>query len=167
MNNQYNSTIFSNLTSEEVEQITTQLNQLLADYHLHYQKLRNFHWNVYGEHFFELHKQFESLYNEAKIAIDEIAERILTLQKRPVSNYSDYLYMSSLTEEKETLRPRDMVEATLRDFDLMIDRMNNLILTAENSNDSATADLITGFQKDVQKAHWMFRAFLRESVLTS
>ena len=35
-----------------------QLNTLLADYQVHYQKLRNYHWNVRGPMFFELHLKF-------------------------------------------------------------------------------------------------------------
>ncbi|MEZ4933822.1 MAG: ferritin-like domain-containing protein [Saprospiraceae bacterium] len=42
-----------------------QLNQLLANYHVYYQNLRNFHWNINGENFFDLHVQFEALYSDA------------------------------------------------------------------------------------------------------
>ena len=55
-----------------------ELNILLADYHLYYQKLRNFHWNVIGKNFFDLHEKFEEMYDDAKLKIDEIAERVLT-----------------------------------------------------------------------------------------
>ncbi len=158
---------FLNIPQEQVDDIVKQLNHLLADYHLHYQKMRNFHWNVYGEQFFELHARFEALYNTAKIHIDDIAERILTLKRRPVSNFSDYLYMAAIEEEKETLRPRDMVEATIRDLSVLIDRMTHTISVAEEAGDVGTADLITGFLKEAQKTHWMFSAWLRERLLTS
>jgi starvation-inducible DNA-binding protein len=36
---------------EETEEIVEALNLLLANYHVHYQKLRNFHWNVEGPDF--------------------------------------------------------------------------------------------------------------------
>ncbi len=152
--------------SDQADTIAQQLNHLLAEYHLHYQKLRNFHWNVYGPQFFELHAQFEALYNAARMSIDEVAERILTLQKRPVSNLSDYLYMASIQEDKETLRPKDMVEAILKDFDILISRMEKTIQVAEDVSDTGTADMVTAYLRETQKSHWMFRAFLRESVLT-
>ena len=75
--------------------------------------------------------------------------------------------MATIAEEKETLRPRDMVEATLRDFDILIDRMNQVIKTADQANDSGTADMVTAFLKDMQKSHWMFRAYMREPILAS
>ena len=59
------------------------LDKLLASYQVYYQNLRNFHWNVEGENFFDLHAKFEKLYKDARVKIDEIAERILTLRHRP------------------------------------------------------------------------------------
>ena len=44
----------------ETAEIVVALNQLMANYHVHYQKLRNFHWNVETQDFFELHVEFEN-----------------------------------------------------------------------------------------------------------
>lgn len=48
-------------SKEETEKVVARLNLLLANYHMHYQKLRNFHWNVRGTNFFDIHQQFEDL----------------------------------------------------------------------------------------------------------
>ena len=80
---------YLNIKEENILPVVVELNKLLADYHIYYQKLRNFHWNVSGENFFDLHEQFEELYNDAKIKIDEIAERVLTLRYHPISNLSE------------------------------------------------------------------------------
>lgn len=153
---------FSLFPEAHTDKLTQSLNLLLADLHLHYQKMRHFHWNVYGEQFFELHSAFEGRYTAALEMIDEVAERVLMLQRRPVSNFSDYLRLSSIPEEKEILRPRDMVEASIQDFRLLIQRMTELITIADEIGDAGTSDLVTRFIQDVQKAHWMFSAFLRE-----
>ena len=68
---------YLNLDKEKVTNTAKELNVLLADYHLYYQKLRNFHWNIVGKHFFDLHEKFEEMYDDAKLKVDEIAERIL------------------------------------------------------------------------------------------
>lgn len=39
------------LNTDKTKSTVEQLNVLLADYHLYYQKLRNFHWNVIGKKF--------------------------------------------------------------------------------------------------------------------
>src|SRR5690554_89146 len=95
---------YLNLDKKKTSATAKELNVLLADYHLYYQKLRNFHWNVVGKNFFELHNKFEEMYEDAKIKIDEIAERILTLRYQPTSNFSDYLKMSSIKESSENTK---------------------------------------------------------------
>ena len=66
-------------STKETERIAESLNLLLANYSVYYQKLRNYHWNVQGSDFFDLHEQFEMLYTEALNSIDSIAERIRAL----------------------------------------------------------------------------------------
>ena len=39
-------------SGKETEEIVNSLNLLLANYHVFYQKLRNYHWNVTGGGFF-------------------------------------------------------------------------------------------------------------------
>ena len=68
---------------EKAAELSENLNKLLADYQLFYQNLRGLHWNIKGREFFELHLKFEEYYNDAVIKVDEIAERILTLDGEP------------------------------------------------------------------------------------
>ncbi|MDX1428321.1 MAG: DNA starvation/stationary phase protection protein, partial [Salegentibacter mishustinae] len=42
------------LDKNKTKNTVQELNVLLADYHIYYQKLRNFHWNVIGKNFFDL-----------------------------------------------------------------------------------------------------------------
>src|ERR1041384_7583830 len=72
-------------TAKETDKISKALNDLLANYSVHYQKLRNYHWNVKGSDFFDLHIEFEQQYTEAQQNIDDIAERIRVFSKTPVS----------------------------------------------------------------------------------
>lgn len=90
--------------------LVKKLNNLLASYEIYYQNLRNFHWNITGPNFFELHAKFEELYNEATLAIDETAERILTLGERPYSSFSEYIENSVITEAKMVDDAKKMVE---------------------------------------------------------
>lgn len=89
-----------------------ELNNLLSNYQVYYQNLRNYHWNISGQHFFDLHEKFEDLYNNAKVSIDEIAERILTLRLKPASTLSTYLERSEI-KEYVTTDSNDMVRAIL------------------------------------------------------
>ncbi|MEX2334769.1 MAG: ferritin-like domain-containing protein, partial [Pseudohongiella sp.] len=55
------------------------LKRLLADSYTLYLQTHNFHWNVEGPRFRELHLMFEEHYTELAVAVDDIAERIRTL----------------------------------------------------------------------------------------
>lgn len=149
------------LNDKKVVELVDQLNDLLANYQIHYQRLRGCHWNVKGNDFFTLHIKFEELYNNAQLTIDEIAERVLTLGKSPYSTYSDYISVSQIKEiNTENLEPKKMVEAVLSDYKTLIDMEREIIETAsETANDEGTADMITGFMKFQEKTSWMLRAY--------
>lgn len=142
-------------TSKTVEE----LNILLADYHLYYQKLRNFHWNVIGKNFFDLHEKFEELYDDAKLKVDEIAERILTLRYQPTSNLSDYLKMSNLKESKSDISDLKMIEALLKDHGILLKQMRKVVEVADAAGDEGTIDLIGAYIRELEKTSWMLDAW--------
>jgi starvation-inducible DNA-binding protein len=63
------------LLDEQREGVVAILNTLLADEYLLYTKTRNYHWNVVGPQFNDLHKFFEAQYNELNKIVDDVAER--------------------------------------------------------------------------------------------
>lgn len=145
--------------AEETNEVVEALNNLLANYHVHYQKLRNYHWNVTGHDFFELHEVFEQEYNAVKLAIDEIAERIRVFGKTPLSTLKEYLDVAEIKETGTDLPSEKMVEEILSDFEVLLSFMVDAIEAAEEIGDIATNDLITGYIKRTEKMHWMLTAF--------
>ncbi len=135
------------------------LNILLADYHMYYQKLRNFHWNITGSHFFELHLKFEELYEDAKLKIDEIAERILTLRAKPFSNYSSYINNSSIKESETNLIDHEMVSAILEDHDILLSQLKKVTEKAEDAKDDGTLDITGTYIGELEKTSWMLNAW--------
>lgn len=150
---------YLNLDKEKTGKTVEQLNILLADYHLYYQKLRNFHWNIIGQNFFDLHEKFEELYDDAKLKVDEIAERILTLRFQPTSNYSDYLKKSNIKESSSDLEDGEMVTILLEDHGKILKQMSKVVETAEENGDEGTIDLIGGYIRELEKTSWMLDAW--------
>lgn len=148
-------------SDEETDEVVSTLDNLLANLQVHYQKLRNFHWNVEGKDFFELHAQFELEYNDVKIQIDEVAERIRVFGRKPTSTMAGYLALSEIEEAGEDITSENMVKEVLNDFEVLLSFMVEAVESAENIGDSATADLITGFLKRTEQRHWMFSAWAR------
>lgn len=143
----------------EVTNTVKQLNQLLANYHIYYQNLRNFHWNIEGENFFALHTEFEALYNDARVKIDEIAERILTLRHRPLSTISDYMKLSEIKEAKVIVEDREMVLIVLNNHKILIKNFRKTLEAASKSDDEGTVDMIGSFLENMEKSSWMLDAW--------
>ncbi|RFN57962.1 Dps family protein [Marixanthomonas ophiurae] len=154
---------YLNLDKEKTTTTAKELNVLLADYHLYYQKLRNFHWNIVGKNFFDLHEKFEEMYDDAKLKVDEIAERILTLRFQPISNYTDYLEMSNLKESPSRTEDAKMVKILLDDHGKILNQMRNVIDKADKAGDEGTIDLIGGYIADIEKISWMLDAWSMKS----
>ena len=147
------------LDKEKTGKTVDELKVLLADYHLYYQKLRNFHWNVIGKNFFDLHEKFEELYDEAKLKVDEIAERILTLRYTPISNLTDYLEASNIKESKADLTDYEMIETLLKDHGTLLKQMRSVVETADKAGDEGTIDLIGAYIRELEKTSWMLDAW--------
>ncbi|MCH3882767.1 MULTISPECIES: Dps family protein [Tenacibaculum] len=155
---------YLNIQTEKILPVAKELNQLLADYHIYYQKLRNFHWNITGKNFFELHEKFEEMYTDARTKIDEIAERIVTLQYHPISRYSKYLKISSISEETPFKTDKDMVYILLEDHKTLLIQMNNVIKKADQAKDEGTIDMISGYIGQLEKTSWMLNAWSKNTV---
>jgi starvation-inducible DNA-binding protein len=148
------------LNEKEVKPVVDLLNDYLANYHIHYQKLRGCHWNIKGSNFFTLHIKFEELYTNAQETIDEIAERVLTLGKPPHSRFADYIN-ESVIKEIDTIGMPDMqmVDALLEDMSKLIELERELLEATDIAGDDGTNDMVNRFMQFKEKNIWMLRSF--------
>ncbi|MEO1055105.1 MAG: DNA starvation/stationary phase protection protein [Bacteroidota bacterium] len=146
---------------ETRDKLIEQLNLLLADYQVYYQNLRGFHWNIQGKHFFELHGKFEELYRDSAEKIDEVAERILTIDGKPLHTYEDYLNSSDIKSAKDVYSAEGTVHHIVDGLSLLIAAEEKAKSEAEKVGDDATADLMTQFVEQQEKTKWMFKAWLK------
>jgi starvation-inducible DNA-binding protein len=147
----------------KVKPVVDHLNDLLANYHIHYQKLRGCHWNVKGKSFFTLHVKFEELYTVALATIDELAERILTLGKPPYSTFNDYITQSTLEEINTIgLKDIDMVRALIEDMASLIEMERQILDITADAGDDGTNDMVNRFMQFKEKNTWMLRSFVNE-----
>lgn len=147
-------------SSPEISAITEQLNILLANYSIHYQKLRSFHWNVKGSDFFDLHEKFELQYTEALNHIDAIAERIRIFGEAPYSTLKKYLEISEIKETSSQIESDLMVREMLTDYTILLKYMEKVVEVSSKHADSGTESMIKSYINAIEKHHWMFSAFL-------
>lgn len=141
--------------------LVEKLNSLLANYEIYYQNLRNFHWNVTGPNFFELHAKFEELYNEANVGIDETAERILTLGARPFSSFEEYIQNAEIKEAKEVNDGKKMVEIVRDNLNTLLKLERSALETAAEHGDEGTVSLMSEYITAKEKTVWMLSAYLK------
>ena len=151
------------LKESKEKPVVDHLNELLANYHIHYQKVRGCHWNVKGKSFFTLHVKFEELYTAALTTIDELAERILTLGKSPYSTFADYIKKSKINEiDTIGLKDTAMVKAIIEDMAVLIKMERNILEITADAGDDGTNDMVNRFMQFKEKNTWMLRSFVNE-----
>ncbi|MCA0984207.1 DNA starvation/stationary phase protection protein [Halobacillus yeomjeoni] len=141
------------------QQLIESLNQQLANWNILYTKLHNYHWYVKGPEFFTLHEKFEEYYTEAGTYIDEIAERILTIEGKPLATMKEYLEASTIEEATGQENAKDMVDQLVKDFQTIVKNVKHIIETAEDDHDQPTADLFIGIKTSLEQHIWMLKAF--------
>ncbi len=151
------------MNEKELEPLIDELNLLLANYNVYYQKLRSFHWNILGENFFDLHIKFEELYTDSRIKIDEIAERILTLGYHPVSDFSTYLKIAKVKEESALLTDKQMIGSILDDHGILLEQMSIIASKASKAKDEGTLDMIGAYIRELEKVSWMLNVWKKDT----
>jgi starvation-inducible DNA-binding protein len=144
------------------EKTTEILNRQVANWNVLFVKLHNYHWYVKGVNFFKLHEKFEELYNEAAGHIDELAERLLTLQGEPAASMREFLEIATIKEAQGERASKDMVKVLSDDFTQLSEELNSDIENLEEMGDEATADMLIAVRQSVEKHNWMLRSFLEE-----
>ena len=154
---------YLNIDNQKVLPVVSELNVLLADYHVHYQKLRNFHWNILGKNFFDLHNRFEEMYNDTRVKIDEVAERIVALKYHPISKLSDYIEVSRIKESSPLLTDEEMVADIINDNKIILEQLGKIIERATKAKDEGTVDMIGAYIRELEKSTWMLNAWSKHT----
>jgi starvation-inducible DNA-binding protein len=148
------------LETSKSNELADQLNDLLANYSVFYMNVRGYHWNIKGDKFFELHAKFEELYNDLQLKIDELAERILTLGKRPYHSYSVYVDRSEIQEVKDVSDGHACVQGILDAFQILILKQRQLLDLSGKADDEGTNALMSDYIREQEKLVWMYNSFM-------
>src|SRR5204862_6664957 len=84
------------------QNVVTILNDVLADEYLLYTKTRNYHWNVVGPQFNDLHKFFQAQYEELDDFVDDVAERARSLGGQSAGTLAEFTKRGRLQEHPGT-----------------------------------------------------------------
>ncbi|MBU2965353.1 Dps family protein [Amphritea sp. 2_MG-2023] len=138
--------------------ISDGLKRLLADSYTLYLQTHNFHWNVTGLQFRELHLMFEEQYTELAVAVDDIAERIRTLDVPAPATYKEFAKLSSIEEVEGVPSSAEMVALLTKGHEQVIRTARQVLKIAQDADDESTASLVSDRMRLHEKTAWMLRA---------
>ena len=148
------------LPKNQTHQIVEELNVLLATYSVLYMNTRGFHWNIKGRDFFELHLKFEEIYNTLVVQIDEIAERILTLEGSPLHSFTNNVKYSIVEECVHIKDGKEALRVIMESYTAIIVKQRDILKLAAEINDEGTVSQMSDYIKQQEKEVWMFRSYL-------
>jgi len=137
------------------------LNAVLSDEYVLYTKTRNYHWNVVGPQFNDLHKFFEGQYEALNEIVDDVAERARSLGGKAYGTLVEFSQHTRLKEQPGKQAPALTMVGTLQgDHEAMVRTLRaDLATVMEKHNDAGTSDFLTGLMEKHEKMAWMLRSF--------
>ena len=153
--------IQTGIPPKKLSAVALALNKLLADEYVLYTKTRNYHWNVEGPNFMEMHKFYEAQYEQLDEIIDEVAERVRMLGHYAEGRLKDLIQLANLTEPQYTSDQKTQLEHLLNDHETLIRLLRQMILDfSDKYRDVGSSDFVTGLLKQHEKMAWMIRTYL-------
>ena len=141
-----------------MDKFLTALKMSFASQYAFALKAQNFHWNVEGPDFYQLHKLFEEIYEEVYGTVDAFAENIRKVKGYTPASLYRFSTLSEIDDETEILAPQQMVEELLRDTEKMQEIMRHLFIQAEERGEHGLSNFLADRQDAFAKHAWFLRA---------
>ena len=141
-----------------MNELIQQMKVVLASTFAMYLKAHNFHWNVEGQNFTEYHKLFGDIYGDLWGSVDEIAERIRTLDHYAPGSMTRFAQLSIIDDQINIPTAKAMVQELQSDNARLIAELNKAFDLANRANKQGVADYFAGRIDILEKTGWMLRA---------
>jgi starvation-inducible DNA-binding protein len=155
------SNIHIGISKENRLKIAEGLKHLLADSYTLYLQTHNFHWNVTGPQFRVLHLMFEEHYTELATAVDDIAERIRTLDVAAPGTFKEFEKLSAIKEVEGVPGGSKMVDLLTKGHEQVVKTSRQVLKLAQEANDESTVALVSDRMRIHEKTSWMLREMTR------
>jgi starvation-inducible DNA-binding protein len=125
-------------------------------------KAQNFHWNVEGASFPQLHELFDKIYTEVYGSIDTFAEQLRALELYTPASLQKFSMLTVVDDENADGMPeRDMVAELLQDSEKMANIFRITFDMAESAGDHGLSNFLADRQDAHKKHSWMLRSTLK------
>jgi len=145
----------TDIAAKGVEEISSELRQLLADVFAIFVKTKNFHWHMTGPHFRDYHLLLDEHSEQIFAMTDDIAERARKLGGTTLHSISDISKHQRLKDNNaETVTPSAMLTELLADNRNLTKYLRATHEVCDKHNDVATASLIENWIDETERRAW-------------
>jgi len=124
-------------------------------------KAQNFHWNVEGPLFTQLHELFGNIYEEVYGSIDPFAENIRKVGAYTPASFARFSMLSNVDDENNIISGEEMIQELLNDSVKMQEMFKIVFQASEELREHGLSDFLAGRQDAHAKHSWMLRATLK------
>ncbi len=143
------------LSPDSVQNITAELNVLLADVFALYLKTKNFHWHVSGPHFRDYHLLLDEQGDQIFAMTDDIAERVRKLGGTTIRSIGHIARLKHVVDnDAGYVEPQDMLSELREDNQALMGRMMEIHDLCGDANDVATASVLETWIDETQRRVW-------------
>jgi starvation-inducible DNA-binding protein len=142
-------------TAEQVKELSSALNVLLADFFALYLKTKNFHWHMSGPHFRDYHLLLDEHGDQIFKATDDIAERVRKIGGETIRSIGHIARLQRIADNDYDFVPaHGMLEELQADNKALVQSLRETHEVASNAGDYATTSLIEVWIDEAERRAW-------------
>ena len=140
---------------EEVKNLSSVLNALLADVFSLYLKTKNFHWHMSGPHFRDYHLLLDEQASQIFAISDDIAERVRKIGGATIRSIGHIARLQRIHDnDQDFVGAKEMLLELHADNKSLIESLRAAHEVADNANDYATTSLIEVWIDEAERRAW-------------
>lgn len=150
----------ASLPRVERKEAAMALCRVLANTYVLYLKTQKCHWNVTGPLFHPSHVMFEHQYKEMFEAIDDIAERIRSLDHVAPGSFAEFSELADIRERTSMMDHHAMITDLIESHEILVQRLRESLEVVQSTEDVVTEDLLVHRLARHEKDLWMLKSQL-------
>ncbi len=140
---------------EEVKNISSVLNALLADVYALYLKTKNFHWHMNGPHFRDYHLLLDEQGEQIFGIADDIAERVRKIGGTTIHSIGHIARLQRIHDnDQEFVAAKEMLLELHADNKALVESLRAAHEVTDNADDYATTSLIENWIDEAERRAW-------------
>lgn len=141
--------------AEQVKNLSSVLNALLADSFALYLKSKNFHWHMSGQHFRDYHLLLDEQASQIFAITDDIAERVRKVGGTTIRSIGHIAKLQRIADNDQEFVPaRDMLLELHGDNKAFVESLRTAHEVTSKAKDYATTSMIEIWIDEAERRAW-------------